>query len=52
MCASSHAAVSLSANPTSRRAARVSNSTPRATAGLALEAEPLVSRVSGDRGCR
>ena len=39
MCASSHATVSLSANPTSRRAARVYNSTPRATAGLALEAE-------------
>jgi ribonuclease HII len=39
MCASSCAVVSPSANPTLRRAARASNSTPRVTAGLALEAE-------------
>jgi ribonuclease HII len=39
MCASAHALVSPFANSTARRAAHVSDSTPRATAGFALEAE-------------
>jgi ribonuclease HII len=39
MCAVSHAVVSLSANPSSHGTARAPNSSPRCTAGFALETE-------------